>query len=158
MNTWTRSTFSIAVAMLIALPAAAFPQQSVADGVRLWSQNCGRCHNFRPAEERSDQDWATIISHMRVRANMKRSDAQAILAFLQSSNGAGGSTASASPAQAPADAFRVPAALSAPGNLEWSLAMIIRRALWTLPEVPMTPSESAEGPTHSGGLKGDVPR
>jgi hypothetical protein len=136
MNTWNRSIFPIAVAMLIALPAAAFPQQSVADGVRLWSQNCGRCHNFRPAEERSDQDWATILSHMRVRANLKRSDTQAILAFLQSSNGTGESTTAAAPARAPADAFRVPAASSAPGTLEWSVAMIIRRALWTLPEVP----------------------
>jgi hypothetical protein len=85
---------------LLLLPTATAAQQMGAEGVRLWSQNCGRCHNFRPAAERTDREWVTIMAHMRARANLTRSTAEEILAFLQSTN-VGESTAGRDPVPAP---------------------------------------------------------
>ena len=55
-------------------------------GAQLWSQNCGRCHNYRDPGEFSDAEWAVIIHHMRVRVPLYGKDADAILTFLQGSN------------------------------------------------------------------------
>lgn len=76
---------TVSSAFLLALPVA-LEAQVGAEGVRLWSQNCGRCHNFRPATERTDREWVTIVSHMRARAGLTRSAAAEILAFLQATN------------------------------------------------------------------------
>lgn len=89
----------VGVALLL-LPTATAAQQTGAEGIRLWSQNCGRCHNFRPAAERSDREWVTIMAHMRARANLTRATAEDILAFLQSTN-VGESTAVRDPVPAP---------------------------------------------------------
>lgn len=100
MSKGTKLAVTLATAFLL-LPQMGAAQQSAADGVRLWSQNCGRCHNFRPAEERSDREWTTIVAHMRARANLTKSAAEAILAFLQSSNGAESASASGSAGESP---------------------------------------------------------
>lgn len=77
-------------AAIVILPAAAAAQQPTAEamarGARLYGQVCARCHNPRPANERSDREWATIIQHMRARANLRKSEAEALLVFLQSTN------------------------------------------------------------------------
>lgn len=73
-------------ALLFLVPPATAAGQAEAQGVRLWSQNCGRCHNLRAATERTDREWVTIMAHMRARANLTRSTAEQILAFLQSTN------------------------------------------------------------------------
>lgn len=57
-----------------------------ARGAKAWSQNCGRCHNFRAAKELNDQEWAVSVTHMRVRANIPGDVAKDIIAFLQASN------------------------------------------------------------------------
>lgn len=121
----------IGAVLLVALPMTSSAQQarSVADGVRLWSQNCGRCHNFRPAEERSDGEWAVIMSHMRVRANLTRSTAEAILAFLQTSNGADGSMAALSGAAGEASDTALPEETDA-RRLAWSVAMRLLSEGW----------------------------
>lgn len=79
------------------LPAAAAAQQpraeDLARGARLYGQVCARCHNPRPATERSDREWVTIIQHMRARANLRRPEAEALLVFLQSTNRDGGQAA-----------------------------------------------------------------
>ena len=36
--------------------------------------------------ERNDQDWKTIVTHMRVRANLSKSEARAIVAYIQMTN------------------------------------------------------------------------
>lgn len=36
--------------------------------------------------ERPDDEWKVIVSHMRTRANLAKSEAEAIIAFLQASN------------------------------------------------------------------------
>lgn len=58
----------------------------VARGAKLWADNCGRCHNIRPASEFTDEGWHSVVNHMRVRANLPGDQAEAIKAFLQSSN------------------------------------------------------------------------
>lgn len=83
------------VAALAILPTLAAAQQrpdpeAIARGGRLYGQTCARCHNPRPPTERSDREWATIMLHMRARANLVKEDAEAILAFIQATNGGGG--------------------------------------------------------------------
>lgn len=56
------------------------------EGVRVWARQCIRCHQVRVVRERTDRDWATIVAHMRVRANLTRRKAAAVLTFLQSMN------------------------------------------------------------------------
>lgn len=55
-------------------------------GARLWSMTCNSCHNARSPLERTDRQWTVIVSHMRTRANLTKSEAEAVKAFLQASN------------------------------------------------------------------------
>lgn len=55
-------------------------------GVQLWSENCARCHNGRPPEEFSDAQWAAIVHHMRLRADLTGEEQREITAFLQASH------------------------------------------------------------------------
>ena len=57
-----------------------------ANGSRLWTQNCARCHNSRSPSSYSDAQWEVAMLHMRVRANLTPVEHQAILEFLQSGN------------------------------------------------------------------------
>ena len=59
---------------------------SAGGGALLWEQNCGRCHNYRTPKQRSDGEWAIIVHHMRVRANLTADEHRKILGFLQSAN------------------------------------------------------------------------
>ncbi len=56
-------------------------------GSRLWSQNCGMCHNKRSPEKYSDAQWDVIVHHMRTRANLTGEEQRKIVAFLKSANG-----------------------------------------------------------------------
>jgi nitrate/TMAO reductase-like tetraheme cytochrome c subunit len=53
-------------------------------GQELWSMNCQRCHNMRPPTMYSDAQWAIIVHHMRVRANITGAEQRAIADFLKS--------------------------------------------------------------------------
>jgi hypothetical protein len=55
-------------------------------GEQLWSENCSRCHNMRPPQEFSGAQWAVIVHHMRLRANLTGEEADKITKFLQASN------------------------------------------------------------------------
>lgn len=85
MKTRIQLMLAIAAVSLLLLPRAGSAQNPMLDGLGRWSDNCGRCHNFRAAEERTDAEWAVIVSHMRARANLTKSVAEEILAFLQAS-------------------------------------------------------------------------
>ena len=52
------------------------------DGARIWRMTCARCHNARPALEFDARQWPVIVSHMRTHADLSRSDADAVAAFL----------------------------------------------------------------------------
>lgn len=85
-------TRTVLISIVISAAAAAHPaeaqeQSDVARGARIWAATCNRCHNARSPLERSDADWSVIVSHMRTMANLTRSQANDITAFLQASNG-----------------------------------------------------------------------
>lgn len=81
-------TAILALAAALAIPVALSAQQAsdIADGARVWSSNCTRCHNARPSQERTDEQWRTIVLHMRARANLTRADAKLVTTFLQATN------------------------------------------------------------------------
>ena len=56
-------------------------------GAELYAIHCNRCHPERYAPERTDAQWRTILTHMRVRVNLPARQAQAILKFLQEDSG-----------------------------------------------------------------------
>lgn len=55
-------------------------------GAEAWANNCMRCHNIRRPDLRSDREWAAIVQHMRVRANLTAEEHRLILRFLQAAN------------------------------------------------------------------------
>lgn len=55
-------------------------------GAKAWKNNCSRCHNLRSPKELTDAEWDTSVTHMRVRANLAKADADDIVAFLKASN------------------------------------------------------------------------
>jgi cytochrome c5 len=55
-------------------------------GAQIWSETCSRCHNLRPPQSFSSAQWATIVHHMRVRANLTGQEARTVTEFLQASN------------------------------------------------------------------------
>lgn len=55
-------------------------------GVQLWSDTCARCHNSRPPQEFSGLQWAIVVHHMRMRANLTGDEEREIVKFLQASN------------------------------------------------------------------------
>lgn len=59
-------------------------QPSVLRGAELYNQNCGRCHNPRPAEHYSAREWSVIMPHMRVKAHMTKHETLDVEAFLGS--------------------------------------------------------------------------
>lgn len=90
-----------AQSVALAVPTAAQSDSSeaygeiglIGRGAQVYANQCGRCHNMRSSVERTDAQWRVIVSHMRIRANMTRSEAEAVLAFLQATNVDGGAAA-----------------------------------------------------------------
>jgi len=56
-------------------------------GAELYAIHCNRCHPERYAAERTATHWKTILTHMRVRANLPAEQARTILKFLQEDSG-----------------------------------------------------------------------
>ncbi len=81
---WVMTTIA-----LLTVPSSATAQDpaTIAEGATVWARNCVRCHNARASAERNDRDWATIVAHMRARANLTRSQATKVEAFLTATNG-----------------------------------------------------------------------
>lgn len=52
-------------------------------GAEIWRTTCYRCHSRRPATEFSAEEWAVLVDHMRTRAHLTGSEADAVTAFLQ---------------------------------------------------------------------------
>lgn len=97
-------TTALALALALAIfpnPGAAQAGTGMAEGAKLYGQNCLRCHTARSPMERTDREWVTIVNHMRARANLRRSEAQALMAFLQATNAPEAAAARGVPAAAP---------------------------------------------------------
>jgi mono/diheme cytochrome c family protein len=56
-------------------------------GAELYAVHCNRCHPERYAPERTEVQWKTILTHMRVRANIPAEQARLIQKFLQEESG-----------------------------------------------------------------------
>ncbi len=55
-------------------------------GARTWADNCDRCHNMRDPRDFRDDEWRSIMAHMRVRGGLTGQEARDVVAFLQASN------------------------------------------------------------------------
>ena len=64
------------------------PAQVVTDksSAMLWSENCQRCHNLPSPTMYNDDQWKVIVTHMQVRANITKVEADKIMEFLQAGN------------------------------------------------------------------------
>ena len=56
-------------------------------GAELYAIHCNRCHPERYPIEMSDAHWKTLITHMRVRANLPAQQAQTIMKYMQEEAG-----------------------------------------------------------------------
>jgi hypothetical protein len=68
-------------------PAQQAPARKSLTGAELYAVHCNRCHPERYAPERTPEQWKTILTHMRVRANIPAAQAREILKFLQENSG-----------------------------------------------------------------------
>lgn len=97
MTRWTRSlSVAGAAAALVAcgaprpqggaLAASAESREPVKAAAlgraELWGLHCARCHNLRPRAEYSPAQWAVVVNHMRVVADMPGEDYRALLEYL----------------------------------------------------------------------------
>jgi mono/diheme cytochrome c family protein len=76
-----------AVAVTIARAADTAPAKKKLTGAELYAINCNRCHSERYPTERTKVEWKTIMTHMRVRANLPPAQAKEILKYLQENAG-----------------------------------------------------------------------
>ena len=56
-------------------------------GADLYSIHCNRCHAERYPTEFNSAQWKTLLTHMRVRANLPARQAREILKYLQEESG-----------------------------------------------------------------------
>jgi hypothetical protein len=92
-SNWISCVFGLAAGVCLLLANACSSAGTRAEstggkpsGSSLWSENCGRCHNFRTPTDFSDGEWDVITLHMRVRANLTAEEYKAIRDFLKASN------------------------------------------------------------------------
>ena len=78
---------AIAYAVAFAADADSKPVKKKLTGEQLYAINCNRCHSERYPTERTTAQWKTIVTHMRVRANLPADQARAILKYLQEDAG-----------------------------------------------------------------------
>jgi hypothetical protein len=62
------------------------PPPADKSGTELWVDNCARCHNSRAPQEFSPRQWATIVHHMRLRADLTGEEARKITEFLKAAS------------------------------------------------------------------------
>jgi cytochrome c5 len=63
------------------------PAKKKLTGAELYQINCNRCHAERYPTEFTPTQWKTIMTHMRVRANIPAAQAREILKYLQEDSG-----------------------------------------------------------------------
>lgn len=69
------------------LSAAVTENHRLLTGAELYAINCNRCHPERDPVEWTSPQWQTVLTHMRVRANLPATQANAILEYLQANSG-----------------------------------------------------------------------
>ncbi len=66
---------------------AAAPAKKKLSGADLFAIHCNRCHPERYPTERTAAQWKTIMTHMRVRANLPAEQSKTLLKYLQEESG-----------------------------------------------------------------------
>jgi mono/diheme cytochrome c family protein len=56
-------------------------------GAELYAVNCNRCHQERYPTEFTAAQWSTLVTHMRVRAQLPASQAKEILKYMKEEAG-----------------------------------------------------------------------
>ncbi|MEI7533322.1 MAG: hypothetical protein WCK57_03055 [Verrucomicrobiae bacterium] len=56
-------------------------------GAELYAINCNRCHQERYPTEFTSAQWQTLMTHMRVRANLPAKQAKEILKYMKEEAG-----------------------------------------------------------------------
>lgn len=87
MKTTTMLISSLTVGVIMFASPLNAQQGDVSEGARVYGDTCGSCHYARSPLERTDRQWAVIINHMRVRANLTGGQTRNVLAFLMATNG-----------------------------------------------------------------------
>jgi cytochrome c1 len=77
---------SISLLAIMVYPSLVFTQEKEITGQNVYEANCGKCHSERYASERSDDEWAVIVTHMRLRGGLTAKEARAVLEYLQDNN------------------------------------------------------------------------
>lgn len=67
-----------------AAPVAAVVSEK--GGAQIWAENCSRCHNMQAPDRYSSAQWATLVHHMRLRADLTGEETRKITEFLQASH------------------------------------------------------------------------
>lgn len=80
----------VAIAIVVSPPSTlAFDYPEPGDfalGAQQWADTCAGCHNLRAPEDLRDDQWITVMYHMRMRAGLTGQETRNILTFLQASN------------------------------------------------------------------------
>jgi mono/diheme cytochrome c family protein len=78
------------ISLGLSLACAAPPEKKAEKkltGAELYAINCNRCHAERYPMEWNSAQWKTLMTHMRVRANIPAAQAKQILKYLQEDSG-----------------------------------------------------------------------
>jgi cytochrome c5 len=62
-------------------------EQKKLTGQELYAINCNRCHSERYPTEWTRAHWRTLMTHMRVRANLPAEQAKEVLKYLEQDAG-----------------------------------------------------------------------
>jgi hypothetical protein len=57
-------------------------QMAAKTGSELWGENCVRCHNAPSSADFSNEQWAVIGMHMKLRANLTDDEIKKVVVFL----------------------------------------------------------------------------
>jgi len=63
------------------------PAKKKLTGAELYAINCNRCHQERYPTEFNSAQWQTLITHMRVRANLPAKQAKEIMKYMKEEAG-----------------------------------------------------------------------
>ena len=82
----TGLVLAVSFLAILVYPSLVLTQEKEITGENVYQANCGKCHYERNATERSDDEWAVIVTHMRVRGGLTAKESRAVLEYLQENN------------------------------------------------------------------------
>lgn len=75
-------TLFLLASVWLVFSQAAFAEDDVTAGARIYNENCSRCHNARPVQEFHADEWSVIVPHMREKAHLSGIEAKQLEAFI----------------------------------------------------------------------------